>query len=91
MTDAASEKFDDVIREYIDFVHEQVGTYMDALAGFAGHDTKVERQVHCMSLPVRKRTENGQAIIVYASYKGPSKPDIIHNRIVRAATYLNPN
>lgn len=39
----------------------------------------------------KKRTEKGQAIIVYASYEGPSKPDIIHNRIVRAATDLNPN
>lgn len=27
------EKFDDVIREYIDFVNSQVGMYMDALAG----------------------------------------------------------
>jgi hypothetical protein len=30
-----SESFDDVVREYISFVNEQVGTYMDALAGFA--------------------------------------------------------
>jgi hypothetical protein len=34
--ETASEKFDHVIREYIDFVNEQVSTYMDALAGFAG-------------------------------------------------------
>ncbi len=28
-----SESFDDIIREYISFVNEQVGMYMDALAG----------------------------------------------------------
>ena len=32
-----AESFDDVVREYIDFVNQQVGMYMDALAGFAGH------------------------------------------------------
>ena len=44
-----SERYDDVIREYIDFVNEQVGTYMDALAGFAGHYARVQRQVHRMT------------------------------------------
>ena len=88
MTQGANEKFDDVMREYIDFVNEQVGAYMDALAGFAGHYTKVERQVHRISRPFGKRKENGETVIVYASYEDPSKPDIIHNRIVRADTYL---
>lgn len=37
-----SERYDDVIREYIDFVNEQVGTYMDSLAGFAGHYTNAK-------------------------------------------------
>lgn len=31
------ESFDSIIKEYIDFVNQQVGVYMDALAGFAGH------------------------------------------------------
>lgn len=86
-----SECYDDVIREYIDFVNEQVGTYMDALAGFAGHYTRVQRQVHRVSRPVGKRQENGETIVVYASYEDPSKPDIIHNRIVRADTYIEAN
>lgn len=86
-----SERYDDVVREYIDFVNEQVGTYMDALAGFAGHYTKVQRQVHRISRPVTKRKENGETVVVYASYEDPSKPDIIHNRIVRADTYLEAN
>ena len=86
-----SERYDDVVREYIDFVNEQVGTYMDALAGFAGHYTRVQRQVHRISRPVGKRQEKGETVVVYASYEDPSKPDIIHNRIVRADTYLEAN
>jgi hypothetical protein len=86
-----SERFDDIIREYIDFVNELVGTYMDALAGFAGHYTRVERQVHRVSRPVDKRKENGETVVVYASYEDPSKPPVIHNRIVRADTYIEAN
>ncbi len=86
-----SERFIDVVREYIDFVNEQVGVYMDAMAGFAGHYTRVQRQVHRTSRPVGKRKEDGKTVIVYASYEDPRKPDIIHNRIVRADTYLDAN
>jgi len=86
-----SEHYDDVIREYIDFVNEQIGTYMDALAGFAGHYARVKRQIHRISRPVGKQQENGKNVVVYASYEDPSKPDIIHNRIVRANTYIEAN
>ena len=48
-----NENLDDVIREYIDFVNRQVGVYMDALAGFAGHRTRVERQVHRISRAIK--------------------------------------
>jgi hypothetical protein len=48
-----TERFDDVVRQYIDFVNQQVGAYMDALAGFAGHYARVERQVHRVNRPVR--------------------------------------
>lgn len=86
-----SERYDDVIREYIDFVNEQVGTYMDAMAGFAGHYTRIQRQVHRISRPVGKRQQDGETVIVYASYEDPTKPDVIHNRIVRAEDYLKAN
>jgi len=86
-----SERYDDIIREYIDFVNEQVGTYMDALAGFAGHYTRVQRQIHRISRPVGKQQKNGENIVVYASYEDSSKPDIVHNRIVRANTYIEAN
>ena len=69
-----SEAFDDVIREYIDFVNRQVGVYMDALAGFAGHRTRVERQVHRVNRPTSSRIDDtGQSVVVWASYEDPTK------------------
>jgi len=87
-----NEAFDLVIREYIDFVNQQVGVYMDALAGFAGHHTRVERQVHRVNRPTKTGVdEKGQQVVVWASYEDPTKPDVIHNRIIRASDYLAAN
>lgn len=87
-----SEAFDDVIREYIDFVNRQVGVYMDALAGFAGHRTRVERQVHRINRPTNSRIDDtGQPVVVWASYEDPTKPDVVHNRIIRASDYIAAN
>lgn len=83
--------YDGIVREYIDFVNEQVGTYMDALAGFSGHYTRIQRQIHRISKPVGMRKKYGGTVVVYASYEDPSKPDIIHNRIVRADKYIEAN
>ncbi len=81
------EEFDDIIREYIDFVNEQVGMYMDALAGFAGHRTRIERQVFRESRPSHKRGDT----VVWVSYEDPTKPDIIHTRIIRTEDYISIN
>ena len=87
-----SETPENVIREYIDFVNRQVGVYMDALAGFAGHYTRVERQVHRVNRPVSSRIDNtGQRVVVWASYEDPTQPDVIHNRIIRADDYIAAN
>ena len=87
-----NEAFDNVIREYIDFVNRQVGVYMDALAGFAGHHTRVERQVHRINRPVKSRIDNtDQHVVVWASYEDPTQPDVIHNRIIRASDYIAAN
>ncbi len=87
-----TEAFDDVIREYIDFVNRQVHVYMDALAGFAGHHTRVERQVHRINRPVKSRVDNtGQRVVVCASYEDPTQPDVILNRIIRASDYISAN
>jgi len=86
------QNFDLIIREYIDFVNAQVGVYMDALAGFAGHRVRVERQVHRVNRPSRiKKAEDGTNIVVWASYEDPSQPDIIHNRIIRTEEYIKAN
>src|SRR3989338_4837598 len=87
-----SETPEAIIREYIDFVNRQVGVYMDALAGFAGHYTRVERQVHRVNRPVSSRIDNtGQRVVVWASYEDPTQPDVIHNRIIRADDYIAAN
>jgi hypothetical protein len=71
------EAFDDVMKEYIDFVKHQVGAYMDALAGFAGHYARVELQVHRGNRPVRSYIDSaGQHQVVWASYEDPSAGDI---------------
>lgn len=86
------ERFDDVVREYISLVNEQVGMYMDALAGFAGHHARVERQVHRVSRPTKvEENQSGEPVVVWASYEDPTKPDVIHNRIIRADEYLAAN
>ncbi len=86
------EDFDTIIRGYIDFVNAQVGVYMDALAGFAGHRTRVERQVHRVNRPSgMKKDKDGNNVVVWASYEDPTQPDIIHNRIIRANDYIQAN
>lgn len=93
MSEFSKEQFDEVVREYIDFVNEQVGAYMSALAGFAGHHARVSRQIHRANRPVSMRPpdETGMATVVWASYEDPSKPDIIHNQIIRCDEYLEAN
>lgn len=87
-----NETLDDVIREYIDFVNRQVGVYMDAIAGFAGHRTRVERQVHRISRAIKSSIDNtGQRVVVRTSYEDPTQPDVIHNRIIRASDYIAAN
>jgi hypothetical protein len=70
---AGENSADYIIREYIDFVNQQVGVYMDAMAGFAGHHARVERQV-CRVMRKSKLKENDEQPMVWASYEDPSKP-----------------
>lgn len=91
-TKPMKEEFDTIIREYIDFVNAQVGVYMDALAGFAGHHTKVERQVHRIARQSSTKTDKeGNKVVVWASYEDPTQPDIVHNRIIKADNYIQAN
>jgi hypothetical protein len=86
-----NERYDDIIRKYIDFVNEQAGMYMDALAGFAGHYSNVQRQVNRILRPVEKHKEKRETVVVCASYEDTTKPDVVLNRIVRSDTYLEAN
>lgn len=87
-----SESYDEVISEYISFVNNQGKAYMDALAGFAGHHVRVQRQIHRILRPSGTRTnEKGEKVILYASYEDPTKPDIILDRTIRAADYVAAN
>jgi hypothetical protein len=81
---------DYIVREYIDFVNKQVGVYMDAIAGFAGHYARVERQI-CRIMRKTKLKKSDQHPVVWASYEDPCQPDIIHNRIIRSDDYLLSN
>ena len=86
------ESFDDIIREFIDFVNMQAGVYMDAMGGFEGHRVRIERQVHRVNRPKEvSRGSSGEDIVVWASYEDTSRPDIIHNRIIRAKEYIEAN
>ena len=95
MSEGPRELFDEVVREWIDFVNKQVGAYayMSALAGFAGHHARVSRQVHRANRPVATKGPDGKGIptVVWASYEDPTKPDIIHNQIIRSDEYLEAN
>lgn len=87
-----SQEQEQVLREFIDFVNLQVGVYMDAVAGFDGHVTRTERQVHRVARAQRTTTDDaGRRTVVWASYEDPSQPDVIHNRIIRTADYLASN
>jgi hypothetical protein len=84
-----AEPFDDVVREYIDLVNRQVGVYMDALGGFAGHYARVERQVHRVLGPNKRWDPTARkTVVVWSSYEDPTSPDLIHNRIIRSDDYL---
>ena len=86
------EKFDDIIREFIDITNNQVGVYMDAIGGFAGHRTRTERQVFRINRPTSVSKDNsGIDTVVWASYEDPTQPDVIHNRIIRASDYIRTN
>ncbi|GAB3095578.1 hypothetical protein [Lysobacter terrae] len=86
-----NERFDEVIRDYLDFLAQQVGMYMDALSGFEGNVARVETQVHRVTRPISRKIENGMPVVVWSSYEDPSRPDVIHNRISRAEDYLAEN
>lgn len=87
-----SDDYLDALREFIDFVNQQVGVYLDALAGFSGNRTRIAFQ----TARVRQRFSRGKNIdganvIVSSSLEDSSRPDVILNRISRAEDYIAHN
>lgn len=80
-----------VLREFIDFVNLQVGVYCDCLAGFQGNKVRIEHQVARVNRPTSRRIEDGQPVIVWASVEDPTRPDIVHHRIIRADEFVKVN
>jgi hypothetical protein len=81
----------DVLRGFIDFVNLQVGVYCDCLSSFHGNKVRVERQVARVNRPTSRRIENGQIVVMRASLEDPTRPDVIHHRIIRAGDFIAAN
>jgi hypothetical protein len=54
-------------------------------------EVRVERQVARVTRPSSQRIENGQPVIVWASIEDPTRPDVIHHRIIRADESIRVN
>ncbi|WP_316171761.1 hypothetical protein [Bradyrhizobium sp. SZCCHNRI1058] len=80
-----------VLRSFIDFVNRQVGVYCDCLAGFQGNKVRVERQMPRLQRPTSRSIKDGQPVITYVSVEDPSRPDVLHHRIIRADEFINVN
>jgi hypothetical protein len=80
-----------VLREFMDFVNRQVGVYCDCLAGFQGNKVRVERQMPRLQRPEGRRIVDGQPVMTWASVEDPSRPDVLHHRIIRADEFINVN
>lgn len=87
-----NESADDVLKDFLDFLDRQRGVYIDSMAGFAGHEVRIEQQVARVVRPSGRRIDReGNSIVMMASYEDPSKPDVIHSRIVRTSDYVSDN
>ncbi|HTB02470.1 MAG TPA: hypothetical protein VK804_18545 [Bradyrhizobium sp.] len=81
----------DILRDFIDFINQQVGVYCDCLSGFEGNKVRIERQISRVTRPTSRRIEEGQPVIVWTSLEDPSRPDIIHNKITRSDEFIRAN
>ena len=85
-------KYDEVVKEFMDFVNLQVGVYMNSIAGFAGAKLQMERQVaRVLRTQSRKKDARGDQVITHQSFEDPNSPDVIHSRIVTAENFISEN
>lgn len=81
----------EVLRGFIDFVNRQLGVYCDCLSSFQGNKVRIERQVARVSRLASRLLGNGQTILMRASLEDPARPDVIHQRIIRADEFITSN
>jgi hypothetical protein len=85
-------KYDDGVKEFIDFVNLQVGVYMNSIAGFSGAKMQMERQVaRVLRAQSRKKDARGDQVITHQSFEDPQRPDVVHSRIVTAENFIKEN
>lgn len=85
-------QYDDVVKEFIDFVNLQVGVYMNSIAGFSGAKIEMERQVaRVLRAQSRKKDARGNQVITHQSFEDARSPDVIHSRIVTAESFIQEN
>ncbi|MEH6638664.1 MAG: hypothetical protein V7717_05280 [Porticoccaceae bacterium] len=85
-------EYDDIVKEFIDFVNLQVGVYMNSLAGFSGAKIQMERQVaRILRAQSRKRDARGDQVVIHQSFEDPKSPDVVHSRIVTADNFIEEN
>lgn len=80
-----------ILRDFVEFVNNQVGVYMDCLAGFQGNTVRIERQIARINRASDVRIEEGRPVIVYACLEDPTSPPVIHHRVMRAQDFLGVN
>lgn len=80
-----------ILRDFIDFVNQQSGVYMDCLAGFEGNTVRISRQIPRANRPTGRVIRSEEPTIVYSSVEDPGAPDVIVSTIRRSQDYLAVN
>lgn len=85
-------EYDEIVKEFIDFVNLQVGVYMNSIAGFSGAKMQMERQVaRVLRAQSQKKDARGDQVITHQSFEDPKSPDVIHSRIATSDQFIQEN
>ncbi len=80
------------IRNFIDFINRQVGIYCAARDGFSKSKVIIERQVARINFASGvKINERGERIVMRSSVEDPTRPAVIHHRILLADDFIAEN
>ncbi|MDA3789727.1 MAG: hypothetical protein PF503_14685 [Desulfobacula sp.] len=85
-------EYDNIVKEFIDFVNLQVGVYMNSISGFSGAKMLMERQTaRVLRAQSQKKNARGDQVVTHQSFEDPQSPDVIHSRIVTAGKFIEEN